>query len=265
MVSGPVGDIGGAAGARVRIGAYVAVENEYLRVFARAYGGSCFTRSDRGCIPMTDDNLTLIAALLDRSGSMQSIKPDTEGGFDAYIDQQREVPKRIEVTLAQFDTEYELVYANRPLAQVPPLDLRPRGMTALYDAVGRLITDVGAELARRAENERPGTVIVVVLTDGHENSSQEWTHEAVRALITQQQEQYSWNFLFLGANMDAVETGARMGFRRQDSITYAAAPAAVAGVFRSAAAYSRRLQAPEPGGVPQGFTDAEREQADPGR
>jgi hypothetical protein len=170
---------------------------------------------------MTDADLTLIAALLDRSGSMQSIKSDTEGGFDAYIEQQRGVPKRIEVTLARFDTEYEPVYANRPIAQVPPLELQPRGMTALYDAVGRLITDVGAELAGRPENERPGTVIIVVLTDGHENSSREWTHEAVRALITQQQELYSWNFLFLGANMDAVETGSRMGFRRQDSITYA--------------------------------------------
>lgn len=154
---------------------------------------------------------------------------------------------------------------NRPIAQVPPLELQPRGMTALYDAVGRLITDVGAELAGRPENERPGTVIVVVLTDGHENSSREWTHEAVRALITQQQELYSWIFLFLGANMDAVETGSRMGFRRQDSITYAAAPEAVAGVFRAAAAYSERLQVPEPGGAPRGFTDAERVQADPGR
>jgi hypothetical protein len=214
---------------------------------------------------MTDADLTLIAALLDRSGSMQSIKSDTEGGFDAYIEQQRGVPKRIEVTLARFDTEYEPVYANRPIAQVPPLELQPRGMTALYDAVGRLITDVGAELAGRPENERPGTVIVVVLTDGHENSSREWTHEAVRALITQQQELYSWNFLFLGANMDAVETGSRMGFRRQDSITYAAAPEAVAGVFGAAAAYSERLQVPDPAGAPRGFTDAEREQADPGR
>lgn len=216
---------------------------------------------------MTNPDLTLIAVLLDRSGSMQSIKSDTEGGFAAYMEQQREVPKRIEVTLAQFDTDYELVYANRPLAQVPPLRLEPRGMTALYDAVGRLITDIGAELAGRAEEDRPGTVIVVVLTDGHENSSREWSHAAVKSLITQQQDVWKWNFLFLGANMDAVAIGTEMGFSPKQSITYAAAPQGVSGVFRAASAYSARLQAPAPVGAPPhdpGFTEAERRQSNPG-
>lgn len=216
---------------------------------------------------MTNPDLTLIAVLLDRSGSMQSIKSDTEGGFAAYMEQQREVPKRIEVTLAQFDTDYELVYANRPLAQVPPLLLEPRGMTALYDAVGRLITDIGAELADRAEQDRPGTVIVVVLTDGHENSSREWSHAAVKSLITQQQDVWKWNFLFLGANMDAVAIGTEMGFSPKQSITYAAAPQGVSGVFRAASAYSARLQAPAPAGAPPpdpGFTEAERRQSNPG-
>lgn len=215
---------------------------------------------------MTNPDLTLIAVLLDRSGSMQSIKSDTEGGFAAYMDQQREVPKRIEVTLAQFDTEYELVYANKPLGDVPKLNLQPRGMTALYDATGRLITDIGAELAKRPEHERPGTVIVVVLTDGHENSSKEWSHAAVKALITQQQDTYKWNFLFLGANMDAVAIGTEMGFSPKQSITYAAAPQGVSGVFRAASAYSARLQAPRaPGAAPDaGFTEDERHQSNPG-
>ncbi|MFC9436223.1 VWA domain-containing protein [Nocardia sp. NPDC057030] len=213
---------------------------------------------------MTNPDLTLIAVLLDRSGSMQSIKSDTEGGFNAFIEEQRKVPKTIEVTLARFDTEYECVYANRPLAQVPPLDLQPRGMTALYDAVGRLVTDVGAELAKRPEAERPGTVIVVVLTDGHENSSSEWSHIAVKSLITQQQDVYSWNFLFLGANMDAVAIGTRMGFDPGNSITYAAAPQGVSGVFRAASASSARIQKSGPAAPGRGFTDAEREQANPG-
>ncbi|MFG1797031.1 VWA domain-containing protein [Nocardia sp. NPDC049149] len=211
---------------------------------------------------MTNPDLTLIAVLLDRSGSMQSIKTDTEGGFAAYLEKQREQPDGVEVTLAQFDNEYECVYANRPIEQVPPLDLQPRGMTALYDAVGRLVTDVGAELAKRPEQQRPGTVIVVVLTDGHENASKEWTHTAVKSLITQQREVYSWNFLFLGANMDAVTIGSEMGFDPRQSITYAAAPQGVSGVFRSAASYSARLRSGGP--APAGFTDAEREQANPG-
>ena len=171
---------------------------------------------------MTDPQRSLIAVLLDRSGSMESIKSDTEGGFNAFIAEQRNGPRDVRVTLAQFDTEYDVVYANRPLHEVPPLELQPRGMTALYDAVGRLITDVGAELAAMPEHERPGSVMVVVLTDGHENSSKEWTHEAVGAALRRQEREYSWEFMFLGANMDAVEIGEQIGFAADKSITYAA-------------------------------------------
>src|SRR6476660_4507390 len=140
---------------------------------------------------MTDPQHSLIAVLLDRSGPMESIKSDTEGGFNAFIAEQRNEPLDIRVTLAQFDTDYDVVYANRPVREVPPLELQPRGMTALYDAVGKLITDVGAELAALPEYERPGRVVVVVLTDGHENSSREWTHDAVRAVIRRQESEYS--------------------------------------------------------------------------
>ncbi|MFC4124351.1 vWA domain-containing protein [Nocardia rhizosphaerae] len=213
---------------------------------------------------MTDSQRTLIAVLLDRSGSMQSIKADTEGGLAAFFEQQREVPKRVEVTLAQFDTTYEVVYTNRPLAEVPPPNLVPRGGTALYDAVGKLVTDVGAELAARPEHERPGTVIVVVLTDGHENSSREWTNEAVRSLIEQQEDQYDWTFLFLGANMDAVAIGTSLGIAPGQAITYAASPAGVAGAFGAAAGYARRTQAAAPGAPRGTFTDEERRRANPG-
>ncbi|MGW5313084.1 vWA domain-containing protein [Nocardia thailandica] len=213
---------------------------------------------------MTNPDLTTIAVLLDRSGSMQTIKADTEGGLAAFYDQQRQVPKRIEVTLAQFDTEYEVVYANLPLAQVPAPVLQPRGGTALYDAIGKLVTALGADLARRPEHERPGTVIVVILTDGHENSSREWTHAAVRSLITQQQEVYQWSFVFLGANMDAVEIGTGIGVAPGSSMTYAAAPAGVRGAFDALGAYAARAQA-APGGAPQAFSDDERRRSNPGR
>ena len=212
---------------------------------------------------MTNPDATLIAVLLDRSGSMQSIKADTEGGLAAYFEEQRKLPKQIQVTFAQFDTEYECVYSNAPIDRIPAPQLHPRGGTALYDALGKLVTDVGAELAARPESERPGTVIVVVLTDGHENSSREWTHTAVRSLITAQQEVYNWDFLFLGANMDAVEIGSSMGFAPSQSITYAAAPAGVAGVFGAAAAYSARLQSDPGAARSHGFTDSEREQSNP--
>lgn len=208
---------------------------------------------------MTDPNRTLLAILLDRSGSMASIKDDTEGGFNTFIDKQRLPGKFVGVTLAQFDTEYDVVYANRSIGEVPPLDLQPRGGTALYDGIGRLITEVGRELASLPESERPGDVTVVVLTDGHENSSREWTHEAVRAAITRQEQDYAWDFLFLGANMDAVSVGTSMGFAGDKSITYAASSAGVEGVFAAAASYNvRKMSAPRGARRVDGFSDEDR-------
>lgn len=207
---------------------------------------------------MTDPQRALIAVLLDRSGSMESIKSDTEGGFNAFIEGQRNGALDVRVTLAQFDTEYEVVYANTPLNDVPPLRLQPRGMTALYDAVGRLITDVGAELAALREDERPGRVTVVVLTDGHENSSVEWTHEAVSAAIRRQEQDYSWDFVFLGANMDAVAIGQKLGFAPDRSMTYSADADGVGSAWAATTAYvARRNAAPDAMPV-AGFSDEER-------
>lgn len=208
---------------------------------------------------MTDGNRVLIAVLLDRSGSMSAIKSDTEGGFATFIDQQRGVDRDVRVTLAQFDTRYEVVYANCALADVPPLELLPRGGTALYDAVGRLVTDVGAELEATPEQQRPGTVIVVVLTDGHENSSEEWTHAAVKKLIGRQEAEYSWTFVFLGANMDAVEIGEQMGFAPDRSMTYTADAAGVGQAWQSTSAYVvRRSMASCQEEVVAGFSDEDR-------
>ncbi len=205
-----------------------------------------------------DAQRTLIAVLLDRSGSMESIKPDTEGGFNAFIAEQRKEPGDARVTLAQFDTEYEVVYANRPIADVPPLQLQPRSMTALYDALGRLITDVGAELAARPEAERPGHVIVVVMTDGMENSSAEWTHEAVSAAIKRQESEYSWYFVFLGANMDAVAVGAQLGFAPDRTMTYDASELGVASAMAATTNYVSRQRRAAPMAAAPGFSDADR-------
>jgi hypothetical protein len=169
---------------------------------------------------MTSQDLTHIYFLLDRSGSMQTIKRDTEGGFAAFVADQRAAPGRCRVTLAQFDHAYELVYSGMPIAEVPPLVLEPRGTTALLDAMGRVITDAGAELAALPEPERPGTVIVAVMTDGYENASQEWNHAAVKALVEQQTTDYSWQFLYMGADQDAIEVGASLGVDRQYAVTY---------------------------------------------
>ena len=211
---------------------------------------------------MTNADLSLIAALLDRSGSMRSIAGDTRGGFDAFIESVRNQPGRTEVTLAQFDHHYEVVYRGRPIGEVPPLELEPRGRTALLDALGRFITDIGEALAALPEDQRPGDVTVLVMTDGHENASAEWTLAAVREMITRQESQYSWDFVFLGANMDAVEVGTSMGFAAGKSLTYDADSAAVAGAWDAASKYTARKRSR--GASPAAsilFDDAEREQS----
>lgn len=210
---------------------------------------------------MTDSQRTLIAILLDRSGSMESIKSDTEGGFNAFIGDQRNEPGAAKVTLAQFDTEYDVVYANTAIDEVPPLQLQPRGRTALYDAIGRLITDVGADLAALSEDERPGHVIVVILTDGHENASREWTHEAVGAAIKRQETEYCWSFVFLGANMDALAVGRQMGFDPDLTMTYAPDQGGVASALRSTNSYVSRRRRSDVNAAPAGFSAADRDGA----
>lgn len=211
---------------------------------------------------MTNPQLSLVAALLDRSGSMQSIADDIRGGFDSFIGKEREQDGNTVVTLAQFDQQYELVYSSQPIRTVPPLVLQPRGSTALYDAIGRLITDVGVELAALPEGERPGSVTVVVMTDGHENASKEWTNAAVRALIAQQEKDYQWDFVFLGSNIDAVDVGTDLGFARDKSMTYVSTTVGVTAAFDSVASYQDRKRAQVLGAPPAaGFSEADRRRA----
>jgi hypothetical protein len=216
---------------------------------------------------MTKADLTHIYVLLDRSGSMQSIKTDIEGGFAAFVEEQQRAPGECRVTLAQFDDRYDVVYSSVPVTQVPPLDLQPRGRTALLDAMGRLITSAGDELAALPETVRPGTVILAVMTDGLENASQEWTRPGIKALVEQQSEKYSWQFLYMGADQDAIEVGAGVGVAGAASVTYgrgksrqamAAAAGKIAKLRRDRIAHAAAGSA-APAPMLNGFTDEERE------
>lgn len=169
---------------------------------------------------MPNQNLTLIAFLLDRSGSMQSIKSDVVGGFDAFLTEQRAGDGECRVTLAQFDDEYEVVYHAVPVGEVPALELNPRGMTALLDSMGKLITDTTAEIAALGEDDKPGSVIVAIMTDGMENSSHEWSRPAIKSLVEQQTSQFGWQFLYMGADQDAVEVGMDLGVKAEQAVTY---------------------------------------------
>jgi hypothetical protein len=170
---------------------------------------------------MANPNLSHLVFLLDRSGSMQSIKSDVIGGFHAFVTEQRATDGQCVVTLAQFDHEYEVVYQGIPLDQVPPLALSPRGRTALLDSMGKLITDTVAEIDALPEDDKPGTVVVAIMTDGLENASGEWRRPDIKALVEQQTNERGWEFLYMGADQDAVEVGEGLGVKAEQSVTYA--------------------------------------------
>jgi hypothetical protein len=151
---------------------------------------------------------------------MDTCSSATESGFDELVAKHRSEPGEAVVTLSMFDDQYENVYANVPIAEVAALSLIPRNMTAMLDAIGRFVTEIGERLAGQEEADRPGTVICVIMTDGYENASQKWTYATVKALINQQREQYNWSFMFLGANIDAVKVGESIGVPYATSMTY---------------------------------------------
>lgn len=160
------------------------------------------------------ENLTEMVFVLDRSGSMSGLAADTIGGFNELIEKQKKIEGDAYVTTVLFDHEYEVLHDHVALEEVAPLtdkEYFARGSTALLDAVGRTIDSVGARLAAAPEEERPAHVVFVITTDGMENSSREYTAQRVRGMIEHQQQKYSWQFVFLGANMDAVSEARKLG------------------------------------------------------
>ncbi len=175
-------------------------------------------------------DLTLIVYILDRSGSMQPLAGDAIGGFNAFLADQQQQPSRAMFTLVLFDHEYLVPVEHVDITQVAPLDTRsyvPRGQTALLDAVGRAVDDVGKQLADTVEDQRPGKVIVAIFTDGLENASRRYTYRQVSDMIRHQQEVYNWEFLFLAANQDAVASAAKLSIPAPNAMSFAPSPAGV--------------------------------------
>lgn len=158
--------------------------------------------------------LTHIIFVVDRSGSMQGIAKDMIGGYNTFIQTQKELSAECFVSFYQFDDIYETVFERTPLAQVQVLDAKtylPRGSTALYDAIGFTIDSYGKYLAELPEEERPDRILFVTITDGLNNASKTFTVEAVRDKIKHQTENYKWDFVFLGSNIDAWSAGESLG------------------------------------------------------
>lgn len=187
------------------------------------------------------DNFTRIAVILDRSMSMQSCRESTVTGFNTFIGEQKKLPGDATVKLVQFDTEYETVF-DKKLQDAPKLTQEtfvPRGNTALLDAQGKTIIELGNELEKLPEHERPSKVIVVTITDGEENSSKDFTVEKIAKMVQHQRDVYGWDFVFLGANQDAVEVGRGMNIPVQSAMTYSTSRAGVANTMRAASNYVR--------------------------
>ena len=174
---------------------------------------------------MTKENLTSINVIIDQSGSMESLTTDTIGGFNTFLKDQKNVPGEAILTLCTFNHDYRLVHDCVKLASVTDLTketYRPSGNTALLDAMGATIDEVGRKLAAMPEEERPSKVIFLIITDGEENASRRYTLEQVRSMVTHQRDVYSWEFVFMGANIDAIGAGTSLGVMASNSVNYVA-------------------------------------------
>ena len=168
-------------------------------------------------------NLTEIVFILDRSGSMSGLEKDTIGGFNAMIEKQRKEPGEAYISTLLFDNETQVIHDRVSLDKVPALtdkDYFVRGCTALLDAVGGAIHHIGNVHKYAREEDRPEKTLFVITTDGMENASRTYTYDKVKAMITRQKEKYGWEFLFLGANIDAAKEAGRFGIAPERATNY---------------------------------------------
>ena len=168
-------------------------------------------------------DLTEIVFILDRSGSMAGLEKDTIGGFNAMIEKQKGEEGKAYISTVLFDNYSEVIHDRVPLDAVPKLTEKEyyvRGCTALLDAVGGAIHHIGNVHKYAREEDRPEKTLFVITTDGMENASRRYSYETVRGMITRQKEKYGWEFLFLGANIDAAREAARFGIDPDRAANY---------------------------------------------
>ncbi|SFB09533.1 MULTISPECIES: vWA domain-containing protein [unclassified Bacillus (in: firmicutes)] len=169
-------------------------------------------------------DLTEIIFLLDRSGSMAGLESDTVGGFNAFVKRQCQLEGKTILTTVLFDDEYEVLWngIEAKNAVLTEAEYYVRGCTALLDAIGKTILDVGRRLSQTEAENRSGKVIFVITTDGMENASSEFTYGKIKKLINHQQEKYNWEFIFMGANIDAASEAESIGIARNHAYKFEA-------------------------------------------
>ncbi|MGI6706792.1 MAG: vWA domain-containing protein [Clostridia bacterium] len=167
--------------------------------------------------------LTELVFILDRSGSMSGLESDTIGGYNAMLEKQKKEPGEAIITTVLFDDKYELLHDRMDLRKIAPItdqEYFVRGTTALLDAMGRTIHKIAEIQKYTPEDERAEHVMFVIITDGLENASREYSYEKVHRMIEHQKEAYNWEFIFLGANIDAIATAARFGISPDRAANY---------------------------------------------
>ena len=168
-------------------------------------------------------NLTEIVFILDRSGSMAGLEEDTIGGFNAMIEKQKREPGEAYVSTVLFDNHSDVIHDRLEIQKVAPMTRKEyyvRGCTALLDAVGGAIRHIGNVHKYAREEDRPERTLFVITTDGMENASRRYSYEKVKSMITHQKEKYGWEFLFLGANIDAAAVAGRFGIGEDRAVNY---------------------------------------------
>ena len=168
-------------------------------------------------------NLTEIVFILDRSGSMAGLEGDTIGGFNAMVDKQKKEEGEALLSAVLFDNDSEVIYDRVDIRKVEPMTDRQysvRGCTALLDAIGGAVHHIGNVHKYAREEDRPGKTIFVITTDGMENASRRYSYSEVQRMVKHEQEKYGWEFLFLGANMDAISAARTFGIREDRAVRY---------------------------------------------
>ena len=168
-------------------------------------------------------NLTELVFILDKSGSMSGLEKDTIGGFNSMLDQQSKVDGECVITTVLFDNRYELLHDRIDIRAVQPITGKEYfvgGSTALLDAIGKTIHKIDAVQKNTTEDYRAEKVMFVIITDGEENASRCYSSMQIRQMIQHQKERYGWEFIFLGANIDAVETAGRFGIDADRAVDY---------------------------------------------
>jgi len=187
---------------------------------------------------MPNPNLTEIIGVVDRSGSMGSVIEEARSGLNSFIDEQKQAEGDARLSLTFFDDVFDRFLDGVPIQDVEkitPEDYYPRGWTALLDAVGKTIDEVGLRLSNTPEDQRPGNVVFFILTDGAENSSKEYTGKGqVKAMIERQEKDYNWQFVFLGCNQDAIREAQNLGIQQDLAATYAAGAQGTGSAFAAA-------------------------------